>query len=90
MTQQQLSETRSRGEVASAELAFALSGWEERERRLLEQCSSLETRSNDLTQQNTRLHQEAEKVGVVISVVWVEGDFESKNTAKGYCLCWRV
>ncbi|XP_064382187.1 nucleoprotein TPR-like isoform X2 [Halichondria panicea] len=77
VTQQQLSETRSRGEVASAELAFALSGWEERERRLLEQCSSLETRSNDLTQQNTRLHQEAEKLSARVLTLQEQGGLDT-------------
>ena len=40
------------------------SSWSERERSLLEQCQRLEARVADVTQQNSLLHDEAEKVCV--------------------------
>ena len=48
----------------SEELTLSKATWEEREGVLVEECQHVEGRVADLTQQNTMLHGEAEKVCV--------------------------
>ena len=50
------------------------SSWGERERGLLEQCQRLEGRVADVTQQNSLLHDEAEKV----TLKWFPHEFFRK------------
>ena len=49
---------------ASERFSAVESSWNEREGSLLEQCRRLEERAEDITRQNSLLHDEADKVCV--------------------------
>ena len=60
---------------ASERFSAMESSWNEREGSLLEQCRRLEERAEDITRQNSLLHDEADKVCVCVwvGVRWWEG-----------------
>ena len=62
--QMSLATAKSESRELSERFSAMESSWGERERGLLEQCQRLEGRVADVTQQNSLLHDEAEKVCV--------------------------
>ena len=61
---------------ASERFSAMESSWNEREGSLLEQCRRLEERMEDITRQNSLLHDEADKVCVWVGVRVVGGGDE--------------
>ena len=72
--QESLSSEKLKSCEATERFSAVESSWNEREGGLLEQCRRLEERVEDMTRQNSLLHEEADKVHVWGEVgVWGGG-----------------
>ena len=72
-TQESLTAAKLESCEASERFSAMESSWNEREGSLLEQCRRLEERAEDITRQNSLLHDEADKVCVCVCVGRGEG-----------------